>query len=522
MVVLVLERRRGSVLVLICALVVVFIQLPNLSKISPSYLSNDELSAFFDNPVVISDASPPNGTSTSASTSTGSVFPVTFINDTTSTLLPLPVEPPPGTRAKGLEAWSVELKTPYLDLISSSLHVYPSGHFQATGRSFARAYEHQPSSKFCRFQTPVRIGKRRQKDKDQDPNVPSFVYWPLEGLFYNKVPKAASSTLAGINHRIALRHAERVRKDNNNNSNSNNNVPGVVNIPATNSSSCTHAESHILGARRYYGNRHTKKSFLWGSIRDPASRALSRIFFFQISKVGRPSDDETILLFLKNNVNPQSGTISAGKGGFQTQYLAMDYAMNDWFSYSKSYPTIVQRPDVLHDRVRTIIRDYDFLAVTERMDESLVALQLLLGLSVADILTASSSKRGGAYTEQIHKNGTVQCIAIRPTFRSPAVREYLTSEEWYAVNYADYVLYAAANHSLDLTIHSLGNERFDKALLEYRHAKAIIDERCQNRIFSPCSANGTAQLKLSKQNCYKYDEGCGYPCIDEVSLEHGW
>lgn len=38
------------------------------------------------------------------------------------------------------------------------------------------------------------------------------------------------------------------------------------------------------------------------------------------------------------------------------------------------------------EEVNSILRDYDFIGVTERMDESAVALQMLLGLKTSDVM----------------------------------------------------------------------------------------------------------------------------------------
>jgi hypothetical protein len=59
---------------------------------------------------------------------------------------------------------------------------------------------------------------------------------------------------------------------------------------------------------------------------------------------------------------------------------------------------MVLQPEV---RVQDVILDFDFIAVTERMDESLVALQLMLGLRMGDIL-ATSSKVAGTFSVEKH------------------------------------------------------------------------------------------------------------------------
>jgi hypothetical protein len=60
----------------------------------------------------------------------------------------------------------------------------------------------------------------------------------------------------------------------------------------------------------------------------------------------------------------------------------------------------------------------------------------------------------------------------------------LTSDAWYALNYGDYALYAAANHSLDLTIERLGKQRFEKALQMYRDAQKLVKKNAMQKPIS--------------------------------------
>jgi hypothetical protein len=138
------------------------------------------------------------------------------------------------------------------------------------------------------------------------------------------------------------------------------------------------------------------------------------------------------------------------------------------------------------------------------------------------VVVDSSKVAGGyVYATNDRKDG-MRCIAIKKTVRSPAVQEYLTSDRWYATNYGDYLLYSAVNRSLDLTIERLGKKRFEEALIVFRNAQKLVGEHCDETAVFPCSANGTEQLELSKQSCYHQDEGCGFPCIDKLSIQHGW
>jgi hypothetical protein len=85
-----------------------------------------------------------------------------------------------------------------------------------------------------------------QKIEEPGPeNASLLVKIPEEGLLYVKVPKAASSTLAGVVDRIAHNHG-----------------------------GCDSKDTHVYqGVGYYYGNRDKRASFLLGSVRDPAARA---------------------------------------------------------------------------------------------------------------------------------------------------------------------------------------------------------------------------------------------------------
>lgn len=373
------------------------------------------------------------------------------------------------------------------------------GYFDQLGLSIAKVYPAK-SSQVRSLNIPQRFSKTNNR-------LPQIYKEPVEGLYYNKVPKTASSTLAGINQRISFRWGHRLYAP-----------PG--DDPDTyvrQNTTCSHKQAHILGAGKYYGNRVLEKSFLWGSIRDPASRALSRVYFHHISQKNVPDNDETILEILKQDDNPQSGIMTKGKGGFQLQYLPLDH-LKEWYAWDKRFPSVVQNFKTIQQNVKNVLDGYDFLAVTERMEESMVAMQLLLGLRVGDILS-TSAKIGGAFYFDKQRN---ECISIQKTKYSPGVKEYLESDEWQAANYGDYLLYAVANHSIDQTIEWLGNNRFASALAIYRNAQRIVSQQCTEHTHFPCSDDGKVQLKRSKSGCYMADEGCGYACIDRLVKERGW
>ena len=107
-----------------------------------------------------------------------------------------------------------------------------------------------------------------------------------------------------------------------------------------------------------------------------------------------------------------------------------------------------------------MFQKYDFIGLVERFDESLVVMQLLLGLESSDILYFAVNRKEDW---QLAKAGSKKFVC-RKSFdwetdllTEPTIRDYVReSEKWYAQNYGDYVLYQAVVQSLDQTILAIG------------------------------------------------------------------
>ena len=156
------------------------------------------------------------------------------------------------------------------------------------------------------------------------------------------------------------------------------------------------------------------------------------------------------------------------------------------------------------------------------MDESLVPLSLLLGVALGDVVVTSSkvSAVGGSANQDnqvayVYSEKKKRCLPMVPSYIPPVVQHYLESDLFRSQAYGDYLLYAAANLSLDLTIERLGVERFQAALKEYRSWKDKEKTECSSRVEFPCSSSGKVQLAVASKNCYTRDLGCGHQCIGE-------
>jgi hypothetical protein len=271
------------------------------------------------------------------------------------------------------------------------------------------------------------------------------------------------------------------------------------------------------------GRRDRENSFLFATVRDPAERAVSTIFFHVISRRGSSSSsataatDASVIHQLRTSTDGHYGAVSDGQGGFQLRYTSPE-RIPAGSAWSANSPGAVLNPAAVADSVRRVVDSYDFLLLPERMDESLTAMALVMGLDVGDVLVTSSKVAGSRYHLVHRGRNRFECLPTARSFVSPGVREFLRSDEWRAMNYGDYLLHGAANRSLDRTIERLGRGRFGRALAEYRRLRDLEGRVCAPRVQFPCSDEGRPQMELAGRNCYLnfYDFGCGYPCIDSL------
>jgi hypothetical protein len=311
-----------------------------------------------------------------------------------------------------------------------------------------------------------------------------------QGIILTKVPKAASSTSAGVALRI------------------------------TNRNQCHPAQwEHRPGM--YYSNRHVDKSFLFTTIRATADRSVSSVFYHKFSsRRGTKPKEEQLLKELqgRGKMNDHYGTISPGQGGFVLQYTSMQ-PIEEYSAWDPRNPEVVKDPEQVLNNVEAVIDSYDMLLVVDRMDESLTALSLVLGVDVGDVVVADSKITGETY--RLWNNRPVEtshCLPTAKSFRTAATDKFLQSKQWRASNYGDFILHAAASKSLDLTIEMLGKERFDATLEEYRRLKALVNDQCADQVHLPCGPDGQLQLEKNTESCYipGKDFGCAYSCVDRL------
>jgi hypothetical protein len=331
------------------------------------------------------------------------------------------------------------------------------------------------------------------------------------GLYLVKVPKTASSTAAGVTIQIAEGYllggggsADSVLKntpgtngglDRNHGGNSTSSVnkkTQTQTLPPTARLECTYHVAH--GA--YYVSR-TEPNFLWTVLRNPANRAISHYFFELVSRRGTMVTSDGMINYLEGSKN------------FQLDYIArMIHSGN--LRYSLKPTSLTTAEDIVEIIQRDVLDVYGFIALTERMEESLVLLKMILGVSLKDVIVLSSKVRGGLDDGRFER----KCVRIVESYTTPEVEKYM--QQQYPLGNYDFFLHAVVNRSLDMTIDSVGRGRFDREFDLYRRAKKVAEDHCLDVAVFPCIREGDPPLPESRNSCLFGDIGCGYACVQRV------
>ncbi|KAL3903282.1 MAG: hypothetical protein SGARI_005449 [Bacillariaceae sp.] len=137
--------------------------------------------------------------------------------------------------------------------------------------------------------------------------------------------------------------------------------------------------------------------------------------------------------------------------------------------------------------IQDIFSSYGFIGITERMDESLIVLYLLMAGTVplGDMLYLPAKVHGG------YDN---LCNFLVPSNLTSGMKQFLQSRRWQENSKWDQLLYEAANTSLDNTIDVLGRPLVESTLKTFQEAQKIVAETCQKE---PVHMNVLIKLQIS-------------------------
>jgi hypothetical protein len=267
---------------------------------------------------------------------------------------------------------------------------------------------------------------------------------------------------------------------------------------------CRMRIDHSSAHKMEYAIRKKDKSYLISLLRDPTKRAISHYFHFIVSEQKQDPTDENFQRFFSQHAGSWSN--------YYTKDLSMKQGRRTHWTTGESTATTTATAYQDSRTVQQILNQYNFIAITERLDESLVVLKLLLGLDTEDILYMSAKKHG-SFTAGPPSH---PCVYITPSFLTSGMQHFFQSEYWQSYIRLDQLLYNAAIQSLDNTIESLGHQKVQEELVLFRKARAYAQERCQERTVYRCNSKG--EFVGSNSTCYFWDIGCGYECLNEISV----
>ena len=356
--------------------------------------------------------------------------------------------------------------------------------------------------------------KRSTKNSNNKPGmvpwcVPAESDWPLRqkdparyGYLFVKPYKTGSSTASGVNLRLARNAAYRQYYNRTNVSSSSSSSSSVPNMM------CLARSDHVQ-ASQAFARRETSKSFLWTILREPSRRLVSQFFHFQVSRRKIEPTDVNFASYVQE-----------GPSDMLHDYYYRSLSLRP---YPATEATTVDPggPDnrTMMDLANHILREYDFIGITERMDESIVVLSFLLNVPLGDVLYLTAKGHGG-FDDGGGRGGIRVCTYIWPSFVTPGMQNILEAEQWQRMSHWDQILYQSANRSLDLTIDKLGRNKVAQAVTRFQHALEVARNKCLSHTVFPCSAGGD-YTPDSHTDCLWKDSGCGSPCLDQVAHELG-
>jgi Galactose-3-O-sulfotransferase len=231
----------------------------------------------------------------------------------------------------------------------------------------------------------------------------------------------------------------------------------------------------------HFRQRNRKESFLFSFLRLPTERAIRDFFHHMTTLRKYEPSDPTFQAYLEER----------GYVDLNLQELALqEYSPNN----GTHQDSVIQ----------SIVRGYDFLGISERRDESLVVLKLLLDLPTSKILYLENP------TPFVYEDD--RCFMVVQPFVSPTMRTYFSSDSWHNRIKQDLLLYQTANRSLDMTIDQLGRTAVENELRHFRWALQYAKEVCLTKVKFLCNYDGIWQR--GAHTCRHDRYGCASQCLN--------
>lgn len=325
-----------------------------------------------------------------------------------------------------------------------------------------------------------------------------------KGLLYIKLEKSASSTLAGINYRIA---AEAFEGDSICESRGLSHLWNTrlichssYQVGRIGGSNCSTRGSYEKKCD-YFSCIKPQEAFLWTMVRSPNSRALSEFFYFS-GQVLWNDTDATMRSLIQWHLNGSE---------------------DKFYHYRLVSSNPAKQQNMTEAIVYKIMQRLDFIGVVERLDDSLCVLGLLLNLDPSLLVHVTDSKVQGNYAPVEERYGRIHstnqssriCEKKSKPFKTREMKEFYQSSAWEEKSRYARMLYDAANKSLDATIdHTIGRDRFVTYKLEYQHLLKLATETCQNETIL-CQREQRTDI-ANEVSCYHEDSGCGYRCLNKL------
>merc|ERR1711920_801004 len=241
-----------------------------------------------------------------------------------------------------------------------------------------------------------------------------------DGIYYIKIPRTSAKPVSVIN-RIAKNEAKKISKNMN-----------------TNMCKVNDADKPISAYDHKVNRRSKSNSLLLSMVRHPAERALSH-FDLRLRTKEVEATDEAFVHDLETSMSYHPNV--------ELRYLYTSSSSND-------KKLVNPQEEEYEGLVKEILEEYNFIGVQERMNESLVALSMILGLDMKEVVYEFS-----------------RCSSKEPKkWVTPKMTKYLTSNKWTQRQGGDYLLYDAVNTALDKTIAKLNKDNkqeFDSRLQDF-------------------------------------------------------